>query len=126
MVQPYLAGIEVEGETSVVFLGGVFSHAVRRAPLLTGTGERTPVGVSDVLAGLRSVPLDDRQRAVAETALDAVPGGRHRLTYARVDLIPGADGPVVLELEATDCFLFLACSTPAARRRLAEHLLAGI
>ena len=75
-----------------MFLGGVFSHAVRRAPLLTGTGERTPVGVSDVLAGLRSVPLDDRQRAVAETALGVL-GGRHRLTYARVDLIPWGRRP---------------------------------
>lgn len=126
MVQPYLPGIEVDGETSVVFLGGVLSHAVRRAPLLTSTGERTPVGVADVLAELRTVPVTDEQRAVAEAALDAVPGGRHRLSYARVDLIPGADGPVVLELEATDCFLFLSRSTADARRRLAEHVLAGL
>jgi glutathione synthase/RimK-type ligase-like ATP-grasp enzyme len=126
MVQPYLPGIEVEGETSAVFLGGVLSHAVRRAPLLTRTGERTPVGVADVLAGLCSVPLSGEQRAVAEAALDAVPGGRHRLSYARVDLVPGPGGPVVLELEATDCFLFLSCSAPDARSRLAGHVLAGM
>ena len=32
MVQPYLDGIDVDGEISLVFLGGQYSHAVRRAP----------------------------------------------------------------------------------------------
>lgn len=38
MVQPYLPGIDVDGETSMVFLGGTYSHAVRREPLLTDSG----------------------------------------------------------------------------------------
>ena len=126
MVQPYLPGIEVDGETSVVFLGGVFSHAVRRAPLLTSTGVRAPVVVADVMAELRAVPVDDAQRAVAEAALDAVPGGRDRLSYARVDLVPGPAGPVVLELEATDCFLFLGFAPVDARARLAAHVVAQV
>lgn len=37
MVQPYLPGIDVDGETSMVFLG-TYSHAVRREPLLTDSG----------------------------------------------------------------------------------------
>ena len=126
MVQPYLPGIEADGETSVVFLGGVLSHAVRRAPLLTATGVRPPVAVADVMETVRAVPVDEQQRAVAEAAMDAVPGGRAALTYARVDLIPGAEGPVVLELEATDCFLFLSSATPGARARMAEHLVAQL
>ena len=125
MVQPYLPGIEDEGETSVVFLGGELSHAVRREPLLTAPGVRRPVVVADVLDTVRPVRLDPARRAVAEAALAAVPGGREALTYARVDLVPGREGPVVLELEATDCFLFLASAPPGALARLAGHLLAA-
>jgi glutathione synthase/RimK-type ligase-like ATP-grasp enzyme len=126
MIQPYLSGIEQGGETSVVFLGGVLSHALRREPLLTSPGERCAVVVADVLQTVRPVTVTDEQRAVAEATLDAVPGGRDALTYARVDLIPGPAGPVVLELEATDCFLFLSFATPDARRRMADHLVAQL
>lgn len=122
MVQPYLPGIETDGETSLVFLGGEYSHAVRREPLLTAHGERRPVVVADVLSTIRPVRPTQAQRALAERALAAVPGGRECLTYARVDVIPGPDGPVLLELEATDCFLFLSHATAAARASLAEHL----
>jgi glutathione synthase/RimK-type ligase-like ATP-grasp enzyme len=124
MVQPYLSGIEDDGETSVVFLGGVLSHAVRRAPLLTAPGVRRPVVVADVLGTVGQVEPTDAQRAVAEAALAAVPGGPEGLSYARVDLIPGSAGPVVLELEATDCYLFLGFAQPEAVKRLAEHVVA--
>jgi hypothetical protein len=36
MVQPYLSGIEDDGETALVYLRGMFSHAVRKGPVLTG------------------------------------------------------------------------------------------
>jgi glutathione synthase/RimK-type ligase-like ATP-grasp enzyme len=123
MVQPYLPGIDTDGETSLVFLGGRFSHAVRREPLLGGDGVRGAVVVADVLATVRAVAPTVAQLALAERTLDAVPGGRERLGYARVDVIPGAGGPVLLELEATDCFLFLSFAAPAARARMAEHVL---
>lgn len=126
MLQPYVSGIDVDGETSLVYLGGVYSHAVRRAPLLTTTGVREPVVVADVLGTLRRVEATPAQRQVAEAALDAVPGAPEGLTYARIDLIPDSDGPVVLELEATDCFLFLSYATPDALSRMTGHLRAAL
>jgi hypothetical protein len=45
---------------------------------------------------------------VAGAALATVPGGGDRLLYARVDLIPDADGtPTVIEIEVTEPSLFL-------------------
>ena len=126
MVQPYLAGIETGGETSLVFLGGEYSHAVRREPLLRDMGERRPVVVADVLSTVRQVEPTQAQLEVAGRALAAVPGGEHRLSCARVDLIPGPDGPVLLELEATDCFLFLSYATAAAVQRFAEHVVTAL
>jgi glutathione synthase/RimK-type ligase-like ATP-grasp enzyme len=123
MVQPYLPGIDTDGETSLVFLGDRFSHAVRREPLLGGAGVPGAVVVADVLATVRAVEPTAAQLSLADRTLDAVPGGRERLGYARVDVIPGPDGPVLLELEATDCFLFLSFAAAAARARMAEHVL---
>jgi hypothetical protein len=84
---------------------------------------RGAVVVADVLATVRAVEPAAAQLSLAELTLDAVPGGRARLGYARVDVIPGPDGPVLLELEATDCFLFLSSATGAARTRMVEHVL---
>jgi hypothetical protein len=38
------------------------------------------------------------------------------LLYARVDLLPSADGPVIIELELTEPSLFLQTDTGAAAR----------
>ena len=131
MVQPYQHGIDTDGETSLVFIDGAFSHAVRRAPLLErcdgssagpgeqGGGPRGPVTVAEVLATVRQVEPTPHQHAVAAAAIEAAPGGRAALAYARVDLVPGATGPALLELEATDCFLFLAYGDATAASRLA-------
>jgi glutathione synthase/RimK-type ligase-like ATP-grasp enzyme len=126
MVQPYLDGIDVDGEISLVFLGGRYSHAVRRAPLLLDQGVRKAVVVADVMSTIAPAQPTEAQFAVAAVALAAVPGGGERLTYARVDIIPGPDGPLLLELEATDCFLFLAFATAESRLRLAEHVLRSV
>jgi hypothetical protein len=79
--------------------------------------------VADVLATVRAEEPTAAQLSLAERTLDAVPGGRARLGYARVDVIPGPDGLVLSELEATDCFLFLSFATGAARARMIEHVL---
>ena len=64
--------------------------------------------------------------AVADKALAAVPGGRERLLYARVDLIPGPDGdPVLVELELTEPSLFLGYADGAADR-LADAIVAQL
>lgn len=118
MVQPYLDAVDGAGETSLIYLGGAFSHAVRKAGLLTGPdsgpdrrfladGGR-PVGRTAVTAA---------QREVAARALAHVPGGPGRLLYARVDLIPGRDGsPLLIELELTEPQLFFAHAPEAAER----------
>ena len=110
MVQPYQQGIDVAGETALLLFDGVLSHAVRKAPILVpGVTDPHAVAVSLVQA-------TPAQLAVAEAALAAVPAAEP-LLYARVDLVPGADGsPVLLELELTEPSLFLSHSDGAADR----------
>lgn len=126
MVQPYQPGVDEHGETALVHLGGRLSHAVRKAALLTGPGERTPLFGDAVLSAITPATATPAQVTVAEAALAAVPGGPQALSYARVDLVPGPDGqPVVLELELTEPSLFLHHAPAAGLQRMAEHVAAA-
>ncbi|MEV7807614.1 hypothetical protein AB0O28_32160 [Microbispora sp. NPDC088329] len=98
MVQPYIPSVEQEGELSLLYFGGRFSHAVRRHPMLSGVAE-----TRENRATLRDP--DDDQFALAERILAAAPPD---LLYARVDLVRMPDGePVLIELELTEPYLFL-------------------
>jgi hypothetical protein len=116
MVQPYLDSVDDAGETAMLFIGGRFSHAVRKGPLLArGEGIRQD---RDSRGDLRPVQPTPAQRATAQSVFDAVgdlvPGTAVPL-YARIDLVDDADGnPVVLELELTEPSLFLPQAPDAA------------
>jgi hypothetical protein len=98
MVQPYIESVEHEGELSLVYFGGQFSHAVRRHPMLSGTD---PAAADRVT--LRDP--DDDQFALAEGVLGKVSAD---LLYARVDLVRMPDGePVLMEVELTEPYLYL-------------------
>jgi hypothetical protein len=128
MIQPYLSAVDSAGETAVLFLPDargelVYSHAVRKGPMLTGTGGGwIDPGSEDISPRSAS----EAERAVAARVLAAVPGGTGQLLYARVDLIPGPDGdPVLIELELTEPSLFLR-HAPGAADRLADAVVARL
>jgi hypothetical protein len=125
MVQPYLKRVEDRGETALIYLGGAFSHSIRKAALLTGLGTREPVVGDDAPDSITSNTACVEELAVAQSALAAVPGGSAQLSYARVDVMPDATGqPVLLELELTEPSLFLAHAPDHALRRFAETVAA--
>lgn len=113
MVQPYLDSVDELGETALIFIDGVFSHAIRKGPLLSvdGTGEQVDGLYLKEQIDPRTAAADEQ--ALAERILDAVPGGRP--LYARVDLVRLADGsPALLELELCEPSLFFAHGPGAA------------
>ncbi|WP_030161037.1 hypothetical protein [Streptomyces sp. NRRL S-244] len=113
MVQPYLARID-EGERALVFLGGAFSHAMRKGPVLTDVGgvDNDRVPHPDLVPHRPSAA----ELALAEAALAAAPGSRG-LLYARVDIATADDGaPVLMELELVEPNLFLGHSEDGLRR----------
>ncbi|MCM0675418.1 hypothetical protein NCC78_12070 [Micromonospora phytophila] len=128
MAQPYLTAVDTAGETALLFLAGpdgpVFSHAIRKGPMLTGP-DLGPDGLykPEEITTRTATP---EQLAVAEKTLAVVPGGVQRLLYARVDLIPGPDGnPVLVELELTEPSLFLGYAD-GAPERLADAILSHL
>jgi glutathione synthase/RimK-type ligase-like ATP-grasp enzyme len=98
VVQPFVPAI-VDGERSLVFLGGRFSHAVRKVPKPGDYRSQRHLGGSEV-----EHEPDSAELQVALAAMAAVPG---RLTYARVDLVDWEDAPVLIELEVIEPDLFL-------------------
>jgi glutathione synthase/RimK-type ligase-like ATP-grasp enzyme len=120
MLQPYQRAVDTEGETGLVFLGGTFSHAIGKGPLLRpGAGVQTHLYAQEQI---NAVTPTGRQLATARSALGAAEGRVGPITYARVDLITLADGdPAVLELELLDPALFLE-TAPAAANRFARVL----
>ncbi|WP_344920555.1 hypothetical protein [Streptosporangium oxazolinicum] len=118
MVQPYLDMVETEGETSLLYFGGRFSHAIRRNAMLVESATRPGRGNDH---GEPRVPEPD-QIALAERVLGEFP----EVLYARVDLVRLADGsPALIEVELTEPYLFLRYVPGAAAtlaRALAEAL----
>ena len=112
MVQPYLDGVEGYGERSLLFAEGTFTHAVRRNPALSSEGFTR----YDAAA----VEPTDAELDVARRALAAV---GEPLLYARVDIVPGPEGPVLMELEVTEPQLFLRFS-PSGVEALADAVVA--
>ncbi|MFE1247316.1 RimK family alpha-L-glutamate ligase [Streptomyces sp. NPDC058735] len=122
MVQPYLSGIDTEGERALQFFGGRLLHAsVKGAVLAPGTpydADKTPH------PDLRPWEPTAAELAVAERALAAVPGDPE-LLYARVDLVTGPDGePWVMELELIEPNLFLFLH-PGSVPRVVKAVLAA-
>lgn len=127
LVQPYQAAVDDAGETALLFLGGTFSHAARKGPLLSAGG-----AITDKLFALEQMSprtataaqLDVAARALA-CAADAVPGG-DELLYARVDVVPGPDGdPLLLELELVEPSVFLPQAPEGTADRFAAAMVAA-
>ncbi len=119
MVQPYLEGIDAAGEAALIWLGGAFSHAVTKSALLRpGQEPGSTLYLEETIAARDPSAAE---LTVGEQALAALPFDAAALAYARVDLLPAADGPVVLEVELTEPSLFLGYE-PAAPGRLAAAI----
>jgi len=112
MVQPYMPSVEAYGERALVFLGGEFSHAVRKMAF-------QPLAVAGQ-AGETPVEASAAEREVGSKALACVDGPT---LYARVDVVPDSNNqPRVLELELIEPSLFLAMNEHATERFAAALL----
>lgn len=122
LVQPYVASVDEAGETGLVHLGDRFSHAFRKGPILRPDARFVESLYREEEISRREPSADELE--VAETVLDAVPAiapGRTRadLLYARVDLVAGPDGPMLMELELVEPSLFLTTDPGSPHRAAA-------
>lgn len=120
LVQPYLTEVDQAGETGVVVIDGEISHAFRKGALLTvGDGLVEGLFKQEEITAREPSPLEAE---VARRALAAVPGASAAPLYARVDLLPTPDGPLLLELELCEPSFFLDTAPDRAEAVAAAFL----
>lgn len=99
MVQPFQASIASEGELSLFFFGGEYSHAVVKKPAAGDYRIQSTYGGQDF--PFTPTPSDI---AIARSVLDFAP---EPLLYARVDMVRGQDGLLkLMELEVIEPYLY--------------------
>ena len=100
LIQPFLTAIATEGEYGLMLFDSEFSHAVVKRPKGGDFRVQPSLGGS-------TEPTDAPEGAIelAKAALAAAPAAA---TYARVDVLRGADGAFqVMEMELIEPALFL-------------------
>lgn len=108
LVQPLVPEIETAGEWSVVFLGGAFSHSVRKRPVAGDFRVQTEFGGSAVAERAPARVVEAAERVVGAAAGPWL--------YARVDGVETAGGFLLMELEMLEPLLFLELVADAPER----------
>lgn len=105
MAQPFISSIRTEGEFSLFFIGGEFSHAIQKRPREGDFRVQEEHGAS-----IRAVAAEDALRSTGKRVLamvDPTP------LYARADFVRSAsDEYLLMELELIEPSMYL---------RMAEH-----
>ncbi len=120
LVQPYLDVIATDGEWSLLFYDGAYSHGVVKRPRPGDFRVQVEHGGGSEVREPDPPIIEAAGRALAEAER-----GRARSLYARVDGCVVDGQFVLMELELIEPDLFLRASA-AAPARLADALLARI
>ena len=108
MIQPFVPSVAALGEVSLIYFGGVFSHAIRKQP---APGD---FRVQDMYGGtVHAHAPSSAEHALAAQALACVPSPT---AYARIDLIEFDHKPALMEIELIEPELFLGAYELAADR----------
>lgn len=111
LIQPFVPQVVEDGEWSLLFFGGVYSHAVLKKPARDDYRVQTYFGGSAVLTEPPAHVAASARRALAAVAAL----GFRDQAYVRVDGVVVGDEFRIMELEFIEPFLHLAAHPPAAR-----------
>jgi hypothetical protein len=114
MVQPYIGRIDAESETGLVYIDGEFSHAFSKGPMLAAPGNAVGDLYLEEKIGGRTPT--DAQRDLGDRVMAHLVQRWGRLLYARIDMLPTDDGPVIIEVELTEPSLYLHLDSAAPAR----------
>ena len=108
LVQPYIQEVASQGEWSLVFLGGRYSHAALKRPAKGDFRVQRHCGGNSVPG---NPPL-----GLVEQAQDILSNAPSPLLYARVDGVDRAGRLMLMELEINEPCLFIGLSSEAPLR----------
>lgn len=124
LMQPYLSGVDADGERAVAFFGGKISHVLHKRPVLRDPGVAPIATSAHAPAAIMLEPdlvvpgcASAEQLRLAQRVHAEIAERFGQPLFARVDMVPGPDGgPVVIELEAIEPMLYLGLIPGAAER----------
>ena len=117
LVQPFVPEVVSEGEWSLLFFGGEYSHAVLKRPVAGDYRVQSDFGGT-----AEDIDPDPTLIARAKQALSVVAAlGHADIAYARVDGVVVRGAFLLMELEMVEPFLHLGLR-PEAAERFATHL----
>lgn len=123
MVQPYLREVEVgRGETALLYLGGAYSHAIHKGPLLVPGVVRNELYTEETIAPREATAAE---RRVGDAVMAWLTERFGVLAYARIDVLPALGAHLILEVELAEPSLFFA-HEPQAAARLADAIAAAL
>ena len=105
LVQPFLPAISEDGEYSLFYMGGQYSHAITKHPAEGDFRVQEQFGGTE-----RAIDAPDDSKALAEAALAATDNLLNcgTPTYARIDMVRDGAGQFrLMELELIEPSLFL-------------------
>jgi glutathione synthase/RimK-type ligase-like ATP-grasp enzyme len=101
LIQPFLPAVTEEGELSLLYFGGRFSHALIKRPKAGDYRTQGQHGAVETGIDAPEGALEAAEAVLAKA--DGTP-----LTYARVDLVRSAEGQwLLMELELIEPWLYL-------------------
>lgn len=115
LAQPYMPRIASEGEYSLFYFNGSFSHAILKTPKPSDFRSQEEHG-----ATIKPTEIDAALRACGQRAIDAI---GQQLLYARADFVRGdaSTDYRLMELELIEPSLYLR-THPDAPQRFAEAI----
>jgi len=122
LLQPFVPGVVEEGELSFVFVDGALSHALLKRPASGDYRVQSLYGGTEV-----AIEPTEPDLGAALAVVETVAGLGHGVPlYARVDLVRGAEGRLLLmEVELVEPFLY-PLQGPELGSRLIEATLERI
>ncbi|UUO23588.1 hypothetical protein FGD67_10355 [Colwellia sp. M166] len=118
MVQPFMADICQEGEFSLFYFNGVFSHAILKTPAKGDFRVQEEHG-----GGLLSVTPELALKAAANKTMQAISKLHGELLYARIDFVRHQDSFALMEAELIEPSLYFNMDA-ASPQRFANALVA--
>lgn len=109
MIQPFVESVLSEGEYSLFYFNGMYSHAIVKRPKSGDFRVQEEHG-----ARIESIDADEDLREAGDKVIDAI---GYQLLYARIDLIRLPDGrPALMEAELIEPSLYFNYDAEASDR----------
>ncbi|GAA4434030.1 hypothetical protein GCM10023169_41110 [Georgenia halophila] len=114
MVQRYLESVDIRGETALIFMNGLVSHAVEKEAMLQGPF-RPELEPQEVVHARKANEAEWRLAEQARTAIHSYikdrMGRDEQLIFCRIDVAEGENDQMhVMEVALVDASLYLATS----------------